>query len=99
MSRLLTALLVLVGLTACQTTNTTASGTVTPSGTSGNVNVSDGPVNVGVNSSGTVGASVDVVQTPDATVRVGTSGPSANVRVGNSPLRVGLSPRGLGLRL
>ncbi len=66
-------------------------------GVAGGVGVETGRVSAGVNTNGDVGARVDVVNQPNASVSVGTGGASASVRPGGGALRVGIGRGGVRL--
>ncbi len=91
--RAVLAALLLAVTAACAPVTPDVGGSVGPGGASARAGVESGRVNVGVSTSGTY-ASVDVIDTRNVDVAVGTHGPSASLRLGSSPVHVGVGRGG-----
>ncbi|WP_172329258.1 hypothetical protein [Mangrovicoccus sp. HB161399] len=91
--RAILAALLLAATAACAPVHPDVGGSVGSGGASARAGVESGRVNAGVSTNGAY-ASVDVIDTRNVDVSVGTGGPSASVHVGNTPVRVGIGRGG-----
>ncbi len=91
--RAVLAALLLAATAACAPVNPDVGGSIGPGGASARAGVESGRVNAGVSTNGAY-ASVDVVDTKNVDVSVGTHGPSASVKLGSTPVRVGIGRGG-----
>ncbi|WP_139840041.1 hypothetical protein [Pseudoruegeria sp. SK021] len=87
MTRLLAVFAVLM-LANCQPVKPTAGASVGSTGPDARVGAKSGRVGVSAGTDG-VNAGVNVVQTENVSVGVGTGGVGASAKVGNGPVRVG----------
>lgn len=94
--RPLAGLALLASVAACSSVSPDVGASVGTGGPSARAGVEAGRVNAGVSTSGTY-ASVDVVQSDNVDVTVGTHGAGASVRLGHSPVRIGVGTGGLRL--